>query len=236
MKSATRLRRYRPSCYASCKNEKSAVGGSTISPDGRPIAASSKDLAHTVQQEKFRAGLLRLAIVPLHLPALRERREDISLLAQHFIKKYCEREGMAPKELAASDLRRLMDAPWPGNVRELQNVIERAVVFSVGPVLNLQLALGSQDRQATSVLEQRAEHAPGPLKQATQAAQEQLEREQIIEALRQVQGNRSTAAALLGISRGRSINKLRRYGIGRRRSQRADGWMRLAYCPTPYTA
>jgi DNA-binding NtrC family response regulator len=191
------------------------LGGSTSIPiDVRLIAASSKDLAHAVQQEKFRTELYyRLAVVPLHLPALRERREDIPLLVEHFIEKYCKREQTARKRLAAPDLRRLMDAPWVGNVRELQNVIERAVVFSPGPVLNLKLAVRSQDGHATRALEQRAEHAPGPLKRVTQAAQEQLERAQIGEALRQAQGNHSAAAALLGISRGTLYNKLRRYRI-----------------------
>ena len=98
-------------------------------------------------------------------------------------------------------------------MRELQNVIERTVVLSPGPVLNLKLAVRLQRGHATPVLEQRAEHAAGPLKQATQTAQEQLEREQIGEALRQAQGNRSAAAALLGISRGTLYNKLRRYRI-----------------------
>ena len=166
--------------------------------DVRVIVATSKDVEQAVQQGMFRAELYyRLAVVPLHLPALRERREDIPLLVEHFIKKYCEHEETAPKRLAAPDLQQLMDAPWEGNVRELQNVIERAVVLSPGPVLNLKLALGSQGGHATRALEQRAEHAPGPLKRVTQAAQEQLEREQIDEALRQAQGNHSAAAVLL---------------------------------------
>ncbi len=186
----------------------------SIPVDVRLIVATSKNLEQTVQEGKFRSELYyRLAVVPIHLPALHERREDIPPLVEHFIKKYCEREQTAPKELAARDLRRLMEAPWPGNVRELQNAVERAVVLSPGPVLNLKLALGSQRGPITLTHEQPTAPAPTSLKHVARTAQAQLEREQIVEALRQTGGNRSAAASLLGISRGTLYNKLRRYGM-----------------------
>jgi DNA-binding NtrC family response regulator len=192
------------------------VGSTKSAPiDVRLIIATSQDLAQAAQQGTFRSDLYyRLAVVPLYLAPLRERREDIPLLVDHFIKKYCEREGTAPKRLAAPELQRLMDTPWPGNVRELENVIERAVVLSPGPVLNLQVALPLHRGHATPAPgQQPADRLPMSLKQATQAAQETLERKQIVEALRQTGNNRSAAAALLGISRGTLYNKLRRYGV-----------------------
>jgi two-component system response regulator AtoC len=180
----------------------------------RLIVATSMDLARAVQEGKFRPELYyRLAVVPIHLPALRERREDIPLLVDHFIRKYCEREAVEPKRLEAADLRRLMDAPWVGNVRELQNVIERAVVCSPGPVLHLKGAFPSLQKPTFPPPGGHTDRLVGPLKQATQTAQARLEQEQVVEALRQAEGNRSTAASLLGISRGTLYNKLKRYHL-----------------------
>jgi len=143
------------------------VGSTTsLSVDVRLIVATSQDLAQAVRQGTFRSDLYyRLAVVPLRLPALRERREDIPLLVDYFIKKYCQREGSAPKRAAPADLQRLTTAPWEGNVRELENAIERAVVLSPGPVLNL--------RAASAHLYAVTAHL-GPFDDASEGAWEQL--------------------------------------------------------------
>jgi DNA-binding NtrC family response regulator len=193
------------------------VGSTKSRPvDVRLIVATSQDLAQMVQQGTFRSDVYyRLAVVPVRLPALRERREDIPLLVDHFIKKYCEREGIAPKRVAPADLQRLMAAPWEGNVRELENAIERAVVLSPGPALNLRAAcpllFGSSSLPRGSGFGECA--VTVPLRQETQTAQETVERQRILEALRQAKNNRSAAAAVLGISRGTLYNNLRRYGL-----------------------
>lgn len=182
------------------------VGRSTsIRVDVRVITATSKDLAHLVQAGTFREELYyRLAVVPLIIPPLRQRREDIPLLVEHFIHKYCAQNQLAPKRVLASTLSRLVAAPWPGNVRELEHVIERAVLLSPGAELALQPPFPLSASEAP-----RGE----PLGQATKEAQETLERERIREALLQAQGVRSHTARLLGISRATLYTKLKRYHL-----------------------
>jgi len=115
-------------------------GCHTLQVDVRIIAATNQDLGRMVQEKKFRADLYyRLNVLPITLPPLRERRSDIPLLVEHFVDKFTRQQGKVidaiPDELMAALVRR----DWPGNIRELQNVIERCVVFTTGPVLNLQM-------------------------------------------------------------------------------------------------
>lgn len=99
--------------------------------DVRIIAATHKDLTHMISEGKFRQDLFyRLSVVPILLPSLRERKEDIPLLAEHFLKKYCVRNGCSLKQFTEAAMAKLHDQTWPGNVRELENCIERAVVLS----------------------------------------------------------------------------------------------------------
>src|SRR5262249_24098819 len=101
--------------------------------DVRVIAATNKDLKQAVHTNTFRSDLYyRLAVVPLVLPQLRQRREDIPLLVNHFVQKYCRQNALSPKHITVKALQLLMDAPWPGNIRELENVIERAVLLNIG--------------------------------------------------------------------------------------------------------
>ncbi len=105
--------------------------------DVRLIAATNHNLAELVRRKQFREDLYyRLNVVPIHVPPLRERKEDILFMAQAFLHKFCERHRR-PKELDPAILPRLMDYPWPGNVRELENIIERLVVTSPGSVISL---------------------------------------------------------------------------------------------------
>jgi two-component system response regulator HydG len=104
--------------------------------DVRIIAATHKDLAQLVAEGKFRQDLFyRLSVVPFLLPPLRERKEDIPILAKHFLEKYCVRAGVVLKQLSAGAMAKLAAQNWPGNVRELENCIERAVALSEGDVV-----------------------------------------------------------------------------------------------------
>ncbi len=115
------------------------IGSSkTIRVDVRIIAATNRDLKEAVREGRFRSDLLyRLNVLPMHMPALRERREDIPLLAIFFLERLARKFGRPLREIAPDSLRDLMAYHWPGNIRELQNIIERAVVLSTGEVLHL---------------------------------------------------------------------------------------------------
>ena len=108
-------------------------GMETIKVDVRIIAATNCDLQQMVEDGRFREDLYyRLHVINIYLPPLRERKDDIPLLAQHFLEKYSEENDKPGMELTADALDLMMDYDWPGNVRELENVIERAVVLSSG--------------------------------------------------------------------------------------------------------
>jgi len=115
-------------------------GVDTIRVDVRVIAATNSDLRDLVEAGTFREDLYyRLNVINLYLPALRERKEDIVVLAQHFLKKYGDENGRPNLELSSESVQSLLDYDWPGNVRELENVIERAVVLTDGPVVSQRL-------------------------------------------------------------------------------------------------
>ena len=179
----------------------------SIKVDVRVIAATNKDLKQQVEKGAFREDLYyRLAVVPLQLPALRERREDIPLLVEHCIKKYCSQNHFPLKSVAAKALQLLLDAPWPGNVRELENVIERAVLLSPGAEIRPEALFPYQTPGG-------GEAGGQPLPVVARAAQEVVEREKIREVLHRARGVRSRAARLLGISRATLYSKLKRYGL-----------------------
>jgi transcriptional regulator with GAF, ATPase, and Fis domain len=115
------------------------VGGrETLKVKVRVIAATNRELEASVREEKFRADLYyRLNVIPIEMPALRQRREDIPDLVRHFVRKYGSQLGRRIETIPQSALKALQAYPWPGNVRELENVIERAVILSVGPKLDL---------------------------------------------------------------------------------------------------
>ncbi len=191
------------------ENEIRPVGtNKSVKVDVRVIAATNKDLKELVEKKVFREDLFyRLAVVPVHLPPLRDRREDIPLLIDHFIKKSCKENDLEPKKVSAQGVRQLMEYQWPGNVRELENLIARAVLISSGPEITpeflfpLAVSSGAGARDL-------------PLPQATKTALQILERQKIIQALQEMKGNRSRAARLLGISRAAFYKKLRNYELG----------------------
>ena len=180
------------------------VGGNKpIKVDVRVISATHTDLADLVKDKSFRQDLYyRLAVLPLHLPALRDRREDIPLLVEHFIARSCERHHQPIRSVSEKGMRALSKASWPGNVRELQHYIERAVVITTGPTITCEdlVARGSAPDEED-------------LRSARRGAVAQAERVRIIEALKKTGGNRVRAARLLKISRASLYNKLRTYGM-----------------------
>jgi DNA-binding NtrC family response regulator len=176
-----------------------------IKVDVRVIAATSKDLKKAVAKGTFREDLYyRLAVMPILVPPLRQRREDMPLLIDHFIQKYCAQNRLEPKRISAKALKVLIDYPWPGNVRELENVIERAVLLSPGAEIH---------PKALFLDGTGGEEFPQSLAQATEAMRATVEQTKIREAIRLAQGNRSQAAKLLCISRATLYNKLKRYGL-----------------------
>jgi two-component system, NtrC family, nitrogen regulation response regulator NtrX len=120
--------------------EVTRIGGSKrIKVDVRVLAATNKDLSEEITAGRFREDLYyRLNVVPIHVPPLRERREDIPMLVSHFVHLLSQHEGMAPRGITDDALQRLSEMEWPGNVRELRNTIERLLILSSGPSITLQ--------------------------------------------------------------------------------------------------
>ncbi|HBZ68720.1 MAG TPA: two-component system response regulator [Deltaproteobacteria bacterium] len=193
--------------------EVTAVGGRRPEHvDVRIIAATHRDLDAEVKAGRFREDLLyRLRVVPIHLPPLRERPEDIPILAEHFVSRYSEEMGTGPRFLAEATLRHLSAYPWPGNVRELENAIKRALVLASSEVLTpedfafLETPVGEGRTRAT--LEQlMAEEARSALSESAARdlyprLMERAERPLLVAVLEHTGWNQIRAAALLGINR-----------------------------------
>jgi transcriptional regulator with PAS, ATPase and Fis domain len=179
------------------------VGGTRSTPvDARVIAATNLDLAEQVRAKQFREDLFyRLNVIEVHMPALRERTEDIPLLAMHFIKKYADAMKKRVAGLTEGALALLMDYAWPGNVRELENVIERGVTLTRGEKIvpeDLPQAVRGDagDRQ---MIEEAAEK--------TRSLAE-VERAYILRVLEKTAGNKYQAAQILAIDRKTLYRKL----------------------------
>jgi formate hydrogenlyase transcriptional activator len=175
--------------------------GRTFQVDVRVIAATNQDLWQMVQERKFRADLyFRLNVFPITLPPLREREDDVRLLAEHFVRKFAERQGKSIDHIPNEVMEVLKCYRWPGNIRELQNFIERAVIMTTGRVLNPDMA------------HLRTE---GPVSQQVRTLAD-AERSHITATLRKtsgVVGGRNGAAARLGLPRTTLIAMMRRLGI-----------------------
>jgi two-component system response regulator HydG len=174
--------------------------------DVRVLAATHRDLRERAGQGSFREDLFyRLNVVQLRVPPLRERPEDVPVLARHFLGRFADRFGIGPLHVPAGLFERLSAYPWPGNVRELENALENLVALSEGGELDLSL-LPSPDAAPA-----RAEPATMLLKPRVEA----YERGLVVEALRAARGNRSEAARLLGISRVTLHDKVRKYSLAK---------------------
>jgi len=179
----------------------------TIPVDVRLIAATNRDLARMVKDHQFRSDLYyRLRVFPVHVPSLRERREDIPILVHHFVQKHARRMNRQIEIIPPETMQSLERWHWPGNVRELENLMERAVILSRTPVLRVPLAeLGGGEG---------IEHPP-----TTLSTLEAAEREHILRVLRETRGviaGPEGAAARLGLKRTTLNSKLRKLGITRR--------------------
>lgn len=184
------------------------LGGTrTINVDIRLIAASNRDLEQEVEKGNFRQDLFyRLNVVPLTLPPLRERREDIPVLASFFANKAAHKHGLQPPELSPELMAALQAYDWPGNVREMENLMERLVVLTRGARLGVEF-LPEKMRSGDHKPAPPEEESESTLEQAVQA----LKRRMILKALEIEGGNRGAAAKRLGISRSylhRLINEL----------------------------
>ena len=183
------------------------IGGCHPVPiDARVVAISNVDLKNAVNSGKFREDLYyRINVIPLTLPPLRERKEDIDILAKHFLEKYSKANN---KEINAIDdvaMDRLLNHSWKGNVRELENIIERAVLICTGKsVLHAHLLLDPSESNA---------ECAEPLAVHTGHTVRQMEKKLIFHTLKDVDDNRTRAAELLGISIRTLRNKLHEYKV-----------------------
>jgi DNA-binding NtrC family response regulator len=187
----------------------------TQTADARLIAATNRDLDVMAREGSFRGDLLfRLRVVEIHLPPLRERQSDTLLLARSFVEELSRENGKAPPEIAPEVLEALARHTWPGNVRELRTAMERAVVFSRDGKLTLR-DLPPNVRQETPAVVVAASRGKGAA--AVLAAEDltvkEAEKQLIIRALRESEGNRVAAAKLLGMSRRTLYRKLRIYNL-----------------------
>lgn len=182
--------------------------------DVRILAASNRDLSAMVEQGKFRKDLyFRLNVVNVKLPALRERRSDIALLAAHFLERRRRETGVL-YTLSDEVLRVLSGYDWPGNVRELENTMERACALSSGPILHLG-DMPSQLQEYRLHLQRAANTAPEEQIAADTGfcTIAEMEKQAILNTLRQLRGDKLTAARLLGIGKTTLYRKLKEYGI-----------------------
>ncbi len=179
--------------------------GNLIKVDVRIIATTNRDLQKEVEEGRFRADLYyRLHVVPIHMPAIAERKEDVPLLVNHFIKKSCKYNELPEKHASEKALRMLSQRDWPGNVREIENCVERAVVMSMPDVKTLEIEHFALDDAFPS----EADHIQVP---ADQSTLRDIEKSIILRTLRENEENRTKTADILGISVRTLRNKLNEY-------------------------
>ncbi len=193
------------------------VGGTQeIQVDVRIVAATNVNLEQAVKEGRFREDLFyRLNVISLELPPLRNRKEDIPLLANHYLKFYAEENGFPPPELATDALRLLMDYEWPGNVRELENAMERGVVLSNGPTLTADL-LPAQLRgntYSTALLEQRPDASRFDV-------MEDIERRIIADRLERCNWNQTEASEFFRVPLSTLNQKIKRLNISLKKRTR----------------
>ncbi len=184
------------------------VGGEeTIKGDFRVVAATNKDLKEMVDNQEFREDLYyRLNVIPIHIPPLRDRKEDISLLIDYFIGKYSSQMGKAKMIINEKALNKMIKYKWPGNIRELQNIIERCVILSLGSVITEEILPSDITNKVYNVDNDFILPEEGILL-------EDVEKNLIIQALDRSQFNQTKAAKLLGVTRHTLIYRIEKYNI-----------------------
>lgn len=170
--------------------------------DIRVVCATNADIPGMVRERTFREDLYyRINLVTLRLPPLRERRDDIPALVRHFAQNYCRENGLAVPEFSVDAMQRLVRLPYPGNIRELRNVVERAIITALSPVIDA----GDIDRQC--------ENMPDDVPQPAFSSLEDMESQIVRQALDASGGNMSKAALSLGISRQTLYRRMEKYNI-----------------------
>ena len=191
----------------------------TLRTDARLIAATNRDLATLVAEQKFRSDLYyRLNVFPVHVPALRERAEDIPLLVRHFVQQFSRRLSKVIDAIPSETMSALMRYPWPGNIRELQNVIERAVILTSGPVLMVRTEDLRPQNQAAAAAATAGSNGGTAIasNHNMREALEEAERQQILAALEKanwVVAGPDGAAARLGMKRSTLQSRMQKLGI-----------------------
>jgi transcriptional regulator with GAF, ATPase, and Fis domain len=195
------------------------VGGTqSIEVDVRIIVATNRDLVARVREKLFREDLyFRISAVPLTIPPLRERADDLFLLAAHFLEKFGREFGKGPLSLSESGRRKLHSYPWPGNVRELQNALERAAILTDGPEIAPELlpSVASPIRTESAPLNLVPDSFSweGSLEDVTNRALLHVERILLENALRECRWNKTRAAEKLGIAPKTLLTKMRATGL-----------------------
>lgn len=197
------------------------VGGTeTRKSHVRIVAATNRDLKSMVEEGTFRQDLyFRLHVIGIHVPPLRDRKEDLLVLAEHFLAKSSKEKNLEPRILAKRAIEKMYDYGWPGNIRELENEMERVTVLSGTELRITPEMLSPRIRDAADKPKVQGSRLSGRLKDAL----EELERDMIREGLRRTGWNKSKLAKELGISRAGLIMKVEKYGLDKRKLARADG-------------
>jgi len=192
----------------------------TMRTDARLIAATNRDLEALVNEQKFRSDLYyRLNVFPVRVPALRERPEDIPLLVRHFVQQFSRRISKVIDTIPSETMTTLVKYPWPGNIRELQNVIERAVILTKGPILNIpgdDLRVSNGNSMAMAAGAGTQSGSPNGGSHNMRALLDEAERQQIIAALEQsnwIVAGPNGAATRLGIKRSTLQSRMQKLGI-----------------------
>jgi len=168
----------------------------------RILAATNKNLLQEVKDGRFREDLFyRLNVIPIHLPPLRDRRNDLFLLARHFLDRFSNVQNKTAKDFSTEVMRRLMDYSWPGNIRELENTIEHAVVLAKGEQIQISDLPSPFLNTKTPPVSDKA------------ISLEETEKQHLIEVLDKCQWNKKKAAEILGIGRSTLYVKLKKYQL-----------------------
>jgi two-component system nitrogen regulation response regulator NtrX len=180
------------------------VGGTEpIEVDVRVIAATNKSLEKEIAAGSFREDLYyRLNVIPFHVPSLRERAEDIPVLARSFVEEFCSESGIQPKRITRGAMKRLRSHAWPGNVRELRNLMERMVIMTPGPTID------AEDLPETLGVEVAPERAA-----TLDAARRRFERAYLVAKLSEHAWNISRTAEVIGIARESLSRKIKSHKI-----------------------
>jgi two-component system nitrogen regulation response regulator NtrX len=200
------------------------VGGAgSVAVDVRVIAATNKNLDEEIRKGRFREDLyFRLNVIPFHVPPLRERSEDVPLLARHFMEVLSAEHGRRPRAIAPEALAALSRLPWPGNVRELRNIVERLVIMAPGDTIELRhLPASLLEGVPAGAGPAAGVEAPGDSGTLAEA-REGFERRYILRRYRECGGNMSRTAETLGVERSNLYRKMKGYGLLPARPEASD--------------